>query len=399
MAHLSGNSRVTPISNTPFLLDDFLRPFWKCLRYIGFQHGFLGPVEERRVFYILRCVSTTLIILSVCNLEIFQLVGLLRNIPSKQTKDAVVQYGILSSLMMMSLVFSLHLYWRHDNLVEFLKEWKRVETSFDLCSNRRRKEYLVVFIRFLCMSNLVIFPILYFCILTQPNLPIFYTSIEVLREIFGLHFLSFYDAICHYFSAMMMIFSDFIPGLIFYHAGCMIEDLKLELDETSPYYINSAIPVNEKPCRFLWKKYESIQKLVDSANQLFGLIMIVNQFCFICSTCLSIYRLTEEPIDSIDVSIFAANVISAIAKTLLLNWLYSHLPLSCGELKKSVSALLSEKWHLMPQDHQNYLNCFYNRLNGGELAACPLNLFTIDRSNLLSLLTLHISYTIVLIQS
>ena len=399
MAHLGVTSKVTPISTEPFLLDDFLRPIWKCLRYIGFQHGFLGPVEERRVFYILRCVSTTLIILSICNADIFQLVGLLRNISRKQPTNASVLHGILSCLFMMSLVFSLHLYWRHDNLVEFLKEWKRVETSFDLCSNRKRKEYIVNFIRFCLMVYAMFFTMIYFWILTQPNLPIFYTSIEVLREIFGLHFLSVYGAACHFFSGITILFSNLIPGLIFYQAGCMIEDLKLELDEASPRFINSILPVDENPYRLLWKKYESIQKLVDKANELFGVIMIVNQFCFICFSCLSIYQLTEEPIDSLEMLLFAFSVINAILHTLGCNWLHSHLPLSCGELKKFVSVLLSEKLNLMPQDHQIYLNSFYNRLNGGELAACPLNLFTIDRSNLLSLLTLHISYTIVLLQS
>ena len=194
MAQLVGTSKVTPIFNTPFLLDDLLRPFWKCLRYIGFQHGFLGPMEERRVFYILRCVSTTLIILSIFNLGIFQLVGLLRNIQSKEISNAFVLHGISMSLFMMSLVFFLTLYWRHDNLIEFFQEWKHIEAPFHQCSNRNRTENLATFFKRVLKFVVSFFLPIYFWNLTEPNLPIFFTSIGFLREIFGLHFLPIFFA-------------------------------------------------------------------------------------------------------------------------------------------------------------------------------------------------------------
>ena len=398
MAQLVGTSKVTPIINTPFLLDDFLRPIWKFLRYIGFQHGFLGPVEEWRVFYILRCLSTTLIILSFCNLGIFQLVGLLRNILNNQTSNPVVLHGVSISLFMMSMVFLLTLYWKHDRLVEFFQEWKQVEVSFDRCSNRNRTENLVTFLKRFLKLSVLSFPLFYFWNLTEPDLSIFFTSIEMLREIFGLHFLSVYFTAVISYLFILMILSDMIPALIFYQAGCMIENLKQELDDCPANFTNSILPANENPYLFLWKKYESIEKLVDRANQLFGVIMLVSQFCYICLACLSIYSLTEESTYIFFLLNCFILIMNAILRTLGCNWLYSHLPLSCGELKKSVSVLLSEKWHLMSQDHQNYLSCFFNRLDGGELVARPLNLFSIDPSNVLSLLTFQISYTIVLLQ-
>ena len=398
MSHLSGNSRVTPISNKPFLLDDFLRPIWKFLRYTGFQHGFLGPMEEWRVFYILRCVSTTLIILSVCNLDIFYLVGLLRRIPNKKTIDEVIlnAHGLI--IFFIPIVFSLQLYRRHEKLIEFFQEWKRVEASFDHCSNRRRTEFLANLLRSCLIASVILSPIIYFWSVTEPNVPVFFASVEVLREIFGLHFLSFYFVACNFFSGMTLLLSDMIPAFIFYQAGCMIENLKLELDDCLANFTNSILPANENPYRFIWKKYESIEKLVDRANQLFGVIMLVSQFCYICLACLSIYSLTEESTYIFFLLNCFILIMNAILRTLGCNWLYSHLPLSCGELKKSVSVLLSEKWYLMSQDHQNYLSCFFNRLDGGELVARPLNLFSIDPSNVLSLLTFQISYTIVLLQ-
>ena len=400
MIRLDGNSKVTRISTEPFLLDDFLRSIWKLLRRSGFQHGFLGPMEERRSFYILRCVSTTLIILSVCNLELFQVVILGRVILNTSSINDVVYNVFLSICFIMPVAFLLQLYCGHHGLIEFLRDWKRVETSFDHCRHRDRSGRIVAALRCLFMATVV--PALFVMFLgnfIEPTQSFFFSSIPVLRHHFGLHLLAFINTFSYHYAVTLTLLSDMIPAFIFYQAGCMIENLQLEIDNYSANWINSIHPANENPCRCLWKKYESIQKLVDSANQLFGLIMIVNQFCYICLACLSIYRLIEESIDSLAFPIFAACVIIAILRTLGCNWLYFHLPRSCAQFKKSVSALLSEKWHLMPQDHQIYLNCFYNRLNGGELAACPLNLFTIDRSNLLSLLTLHISYTIVLLQS
>ena len=399
MAHLSGTSKVTPISNTPFLLDDFLRPFWKCLRYIGFQHGFLGPVEERRVFYILRCVSTTLIILSVCNLGIFQLVKLLQEILDGKTFKDVLLNIYISMYFAMAFVCLLQLYSKYDKLIEFLQEWKQIETSFDHCSNQKRTTYVASFLHYHFIYVYLFFPVVFIWNLTQPDLSVFFTSIKVLRELFGLHFLSFYWTVCNIFSTTLIVLGNIIPAFIFYQAGCMIENLKLQLDDCPANFTNSILSANENPYRFLWKKYESIQKLVDSANQLFGVVIIVNQFSFICINCLSIYALTEETNFNIASLNHSSPVINCTFQTVLFTLLFSHLPRSCGDLKQSISVLLSEKWHLMPQDHQNYLNSFFNRLNGGEMAASPLGLYTIDRSNLLSLLTLEISYTIVLLQS
>ena len=80
------------------------------------------------------------------------------------------------------------------------------------------------------------------------------------------------------------------------------------------------------------------------------------------------------------------------------NWLMSHLYLSGAELKKIAAGTLSEKWFLLSQEDRDIVACFLSRVDG-SLVACPLNLYTVDPTNILSLITLHISYTIVLLQT
>ena len=68
------------------------------------------------------------------------------------------------------------------------------------------------------------------------------------------------------------------------------------------------------------------------------------------------------------------------------------------ELKSSLVALLSQKWQLLCVDERSVLVAFQARLDSLKLAASPFNLYNVKPSNILSMVSLVITYVIVLIQ-
>ena len=401
MAHSDQLTAVTSISHRPVLLDDILRPLWKCLRFSGLHHGFLPLSEEHRLVHILRRSLTVLIQALVSGLGVFQLVQLVITITNRKSIADISFNVVISTYCLMAIVFMHQLYARHDQLVQFFRDWRQMETSFFNCRNRGRVTKVARVLNGIFFGLLVVFiPQTTWFNLFVPLQSFWFSSIENLREKLGLHFLVSLFTVSIYFTMLFLLLSQIVPTIFYYQAGCMIENLELELQSCSTPVLNGhdSTPRNGNCYQLMWDRYESIQRLVCRANHLFGLIMATNQFSLICMNCLQIYVIiTVKNVISFIALLTAILVFVAI--TVATNCLVSHLNLSCGELKNSVAILLNTKWSFLDQEERELLGFFFHRLDKDDLAACPLNLYTIDRTNLLGLLTLHISYIIVLLQS
>lgn len=85
-------------------------------------------------------------------------------------------------------------------------------------------------------------------------------------------------------------------------------------------------------------------------------------------------------------------------RTVTVNRLVSHLHLSCGQLQASAAALLSQKWHSLAEEDRSLLVAFQARLSYGTLAASPFEMYAVKPSNLVSMLSLILTYIVVLLQ-
>ena len=406
MAHSDQLTAVTSISHRPVLLDDILRPLWKCLRFSGLHHGFLPLGEERRLVHILRRSLTVLIQALVSGLGVFQLVQLVIAIPNRKSIADVSLNVVISTYCLMAIVSMHQFYAQHDQLVQFFRDWRQVETSFFNCRNRGRvtKVARVLNCIFLVLT-VSLTPLIVMLNINAPNDPVFFSHPRLFCGRFRVHFLVLIYGVAFHFTSLFFNIGEVLPSIFFFQAGCMIENLVLELEleqmncSTSLGNSSWCHSRSENHYQLIWKRYESIQQLVKRANRLFGLTLIANQFGYICTTCLYIYLMIITDVNDGFQSVIVVNILLFVTRTLGFNWLLSHLYLSGGELRGAVAASLAARWRLLSLDHRNLLTSFLVRLDKGDLAARPLNLYTIQPANLLSLLTLHISYVIVLLQS
>ena len=295
--------------------------------------------------------------------------------------------------------FLIQFYGNGKHYSEFFEDWKQVEMFVDYrtsTKNQMIKKGISIFTYGFSLNSsiMVLFLNSYY-----PDNSIFLSHWEILREKLGIHILILIMSVWGYFATFFVLFSESVPVLFFYDAGCMIEKLGRELENCSllAHRNHSDHMRNKNPYLLIWKKYESIQRSVDRANKLFGFTMIINQFIFICLACLIIYVILADHNSDMH-EMFFVQLTLVVFRIVISNRLMSHLYLSGVELKKIAAGTLSEKWFLLSQEDRDIVACFLSRVDG-SLAACPLNLYTVDPTNIISLLTLHISYVIVLLQS
>ena len=388
------------MAEEPFFLDEVLQPLRKLLRYSGLHNGFFPPVEEHRAFYITRCVSTAVILFLLLSFGVYETVQFSVEFSNTKKISTISSNATLCFLTYMALFSLTQFYGNRKQFSEFFQDWKQVEMSVDYRTSTKNHQiiekglsiytYGIVLMGFFLTGFINSF---------YPNSSIFLSHWEILREKLSIHILVLVMGVCVSFQVIFFVLIESVPALFFYEAGCMIEKLGQELENISllPHREHSDHMRNKNPYLLIWKKYESIQRSVDRANKLFGFTMIINQFLFVCLACLTIYVILVNDDDDLHPFFFLLLVLVVI-RFVMTNWLMSHLYLSGAELKKIAAGTLSEKWFLLSQEDRDIVACFLSRVDG-SLVACPLNLYTVDPTNILSLITLHISYTIVLLQT
>ena len=71
---------------------------------------------------------------------------------------------------------------------------------------------------------------------------------------------------------------------------------------------------------------------------------------------------------------------------------------SSSKLKGTASSLLSRHCYKMSKEDRDLTVLFINRLQDHQLAACPLGLYCVTNAIMLTILSLTISYVIILVQ-
>ena len=389
-----------PVSKRPILVDDILRPMWTCLKYSGFYHGILPGSGGRRLFNIIRYISTVFTILLVLCMAVWQLLPLVFKLTSMKNVTELAEHILSPTFTLMAIVFVLQFYGYHRQFVDFFSDWRQMEMQFLDCCNRKRVKRITMVLNgvFFYYILQVVPRELYFS-LTKSNAFCCLPYYEVLEEKFGFQFLLLVFIVFYHFIEAFFSLGQVIPSVLYYQAGCMIENLELELknclEQVEDDLFHSR---NQNAYQIIWKKYETIHRLVKRTDDLFGFMLASHQFNYICSLCFGIHRIIYS---------FGADgatkeflfIIYLIVEIIGMNWLASHLKLSGDQLKNTLTGLCSEKWQFLSAETRDLLEVIFNRMDRDSLAACPLDLYTIDPTNLLSLTTLIVSYVLFLSDS
>lgn len=246
---------------------------------------------------------------------------------------------------------------------------------------------------------------LYWFIMFRPNESYLLSHFEFIRINIGLPLVTVYHLLVIVTSNIYVWHSDILPGFIFHRASLFLRSLELNMEHifcewNRDHKMPQGSAVFEKRMSEMCLRYEMVSKLVNQANQLFGALMIVNHGTVLFMICVMaysmLYLIHASPIDAIIYfSGFATFALLLTVGHLLAAKLHS----AALSLRSTLSSLMSRNSVQLTKKEFNVAFTLLVRLQEDQLAARPLNLYTVTASNLLTFTTLIISNVIVLLQA
>ena len=399
-------TKVDRITGENILLDDTLRPVWKFVFYNGILADSFPQKTQKWPFYVTRFTVTVLIVLLLLVYTIFLLIQLLFSF----SLELIVLDKVMitySFTLLSSGVFCQYYYLRRQKeLFQFLNDWKEIETQYLTNCNDTKKKIVIIAYGVYLILLISIAIVTFYWNLTDPHFQIFYSSYLSISESCNIHFIGLTAASSLYYAQLYNLLGEIVPALFFYHVGCVIEGLQIEFQDiafnsgVSDRALVSNLHIqfrNERPFRRIWTKYETIFHFVKRGNQLFQSVILCHDFTGFMFICLGIYSGFKVSDWSLSVSFFAI-VCLIMLRAIGVNWLTSYPYLSREQFETAIANFLNLKWDSLLDEDRQFLVSFQERLNNENLAAQPFNLYTINPSNLLSMLSIIATYVIVLLQ-
>jgi 7tm Chemosensory receptor len=157
----------------------------------------------------------------------------------------------------------------------------------------------------------------------------------------------------------------------------------------------------EEQLKLAWTQMEKIRGFVGRANQIFGPLILIHHGCiFILACCLTytvLRSINTSPASELFKLILIAlvNVAHLIVPVLVMD----RLSRSCRQFQASLSELFSENWFLLSENERSIVSTFLNRAQSTYMSVSPSDLYGVNRSLLLSMLSLTVTYIVILFQS
>jgi hypothetical protein len=229
---------------------------------------------------------------------------------------------------------------------------------------------------------------------------------KIIRDSFGFSVKTSFHSISIVTTFILLSLSDAVPGFIFYHAGLILQSFEIEIQHEfidlnqNNKILSTASSSFQIKIHDISSRYELLSKLVQRANRLFGILMIYNHatMLFMISALFysTLFQLKMSPKESAN---YFIGTVTFVYLLVVGHLLADKLCSASAQLRLSVSSLLSQHTIHMNKHEFDVASSFLGHLQTNQLAARPLNLYSVTAYNLLSFSSLIISYVIVLLQA
>ena len=158
----------------------------------------------------------------------------------------------------------------------------------------------------------------------------------------------------------------------------------------------------------IWCRFENLSSLVNRANKIFGPMIIINHGVSLFSLCCTVYSLfywiqSQGKVDAATQYVpwqgLLLYLLVLLPRIIFSIYLMSELKKRSNSLTGAVTKLLAFRCNFSGKEERCNIKAFLNRLQFAGLSACPGGFYHITPSVLLNLLSLTVSYTIILLQS
>lgn len=323
-----------------------------------------------------------------------------------EANEAAVQLVILFTWI--------HFLRRRDSMLVFFADWEKQQPALlaESSNDQRQPITLRVTIGVYLVYGLFgtgYFSYVIICAITEIDWDrdnVFVNHFPSLKESMFYFVWCRFSLIAHGLSfGLFYALLDIVPIMVYYHGSNIIQAFNVDLERMKSIDLNIDIA---EGLEGVWARFENLRVLLQSADDLFGPLMIISNgdsFLVICSTFYSLMNYVTHSNVVIEDAYwevltcfnFGFYLIRMIIGVVLVSKVSS---MSFKVL--STLAFLSLRrcrYSDNTKEERRILKAFIGRLENNHLAACPSGLYNITPSMLLTMLGLIVSYTIILLQS
>jgi 7tm Chemosensory receptor len=391
-------------------LTDSLKPIWLSTYGAGVLPDWCKEFQRRlcsRIANGIGIASTLIIVTFVGAFQLWQLISQIKvmvNIHSVVT-NVLWFYGYPVSIMV-----HLHYMIHRSRYLDFFSRWNKLERRYLMRGHFPAKNWglrclIGVHLILIIISTLVTGVLIF----AGPETSILMKTCKILRDIFTVPVIGVIQTISYGQCRIVGLLCDIVPGTVFYHAALTVRSLEEELHlkfallklTRTPSIDQKRQICLKKELNDWWSHYINLKRSVCRANDLFGLVIALNDgllFSVICCVTYSfLYNLkTGDPWQLVTMFFcMSVNTFRLVSSTLLA----SKLQRSSRQLSAAFTALSCRNWQLLNEHEERMVEMIMNHLRDEPLCARPWDLYDLNYTFLLKVLSIAATYVVILLQS
>ena len=406
------NFKTSSVHPLLFNLEKSLSPLWKWTYYIGFTFDWCRRIpNQSRLSIIIRCLViffSFVFQVYAISFSIYDLCRVVIN-PEKKFRDVVLKTIVLGDRPLVLYVWFYFLRYRAD-IQTFFSDWGRMEEKFTKGFDSATIKRTVIIIYSVYYTYGFLFLFVFVGIFTTSTSPIsasddwiinYYPDL-VLNTPYTI-FVRLIPPVSITFVTVFFPLIDILPAIVYCHAAKLVEAMRWDVRDLITNVSGNKVSKSDHVYN-LWSRFETLTFLVDRADRLFGgIIIICHGILFFC-TCTIVYSLLNTIKNPSDdglntLPLYLTCLFQYPSRLLFSVCFLSKLNDSSAKLRSAVAYLSHRLERSSDKEERRIMRSFYNRLKETKLAACPSGFYKVKSSVLLTLLSLIVSYTIILLQT
>ncbi len=404
----------------PYPLERSLAPMWWLSYYGGLLLDWCRPIHRGWLSTIAHCFFIVLTFTSTLYQLITKTFHLILAIHSSTiqsnnytTQDVFLPITYVCMLPIIVLTWILFLLFRRKFLTFFL-DWEKLErkTPIGIVDHVAIKRVSKITNTIYCLNNASFFCFLVYFSATMeikpsediilyyfPNLlssPLFSVIYRVSHATWG-------------FSTMVIyLVIDMVPIFVYYHISKTVEAMVVEIKRIQAQEIKGISYRIEA----MWARFEHLRQLLQRADQIVGPIIIINHGTTFFSICCSIYliiktsTIKKELLSSTLAESGLFNFWELLPGSIMFNtfrllfciFMIDKVQKQSDSLVTTTTRLSASRYRSTDKEERRIITILLNRVQSAGMIACPAGFYNITPSILLTLMSLIVTYTIILLQ-
>ena len=382
-------------------LIQVLEPVWKLSFWVGvFPDWCHSPPRKpcSIIFNRIAVFISTLILTVLTSYQTFYLIIDFLEITSIKS----IIFSLIGFFpQLTAVVFSFYIQLRRNTILKFFKFWNELECH-PVMQNRRNDKKMTTLVIISMVITFLVNSVLLATIFFNSNSPLLLTRHPKLVATFTRPVLLLIQSLSAIYVSTILLVGGGAPTFIAYETGSMLNALSSATKQIFDDLETSKTKYSlTKQLHDLWHFYEQLRLRTDEANNLFGILVLLEHATFFLIICLAVdtFVLNTKTLPLADLIIlpvfFFFFVLFLVAMTLIA----SESEKSSRKLAVTVSLLISKNGSFLTETERLTAASYLNNIQSNVLTARPCELYDINNSLLLQILGTIVTYTIIILQS